>query len=83
MCGVWRQPVRSERERDRGHRGHVVPPGDRVGEEVRAERAQDEGRDERDVVPDQRLVRQRGDAAPRSGASPRRCSENARMPGAG
>ena len=50
------EAIRGERERHRGHDRHVVPPGDRVGEEMRAQRAQRERRDQGDVVAEQRLV---------------------------
>ncbi len=54
-----RQTIGRECERHRGHDGHVVPPRDRVREEVRPQRAQHERGDECDVVADERLVCQR------------------------
>ena len=54
-----RQSVRRERERHRGDDRHVVTPREGVGEVVSAEGAQDERRDERDVVADERLTGQR------------------------
>ena len=76
------QPVRRERERDGGDERRVVPARQGVGEEVRAERAQKEGRDERDVMADERLpVSAMSGAA--IGTRPSKCSENARTPVAG
>ena len=55
-----REPVRRKRKREGGDDGGVVPSRERERQKVRSHRAEDERGDERDVVAEQRQMRQHG-----------------------